>query len=189
MTRRAPPIPPAVVAGAAATLAAVPGATVPKVADALGETPARLRRALDADPSVSTDPLRTQTAKAGEIAALAHQAVNLAQTELAGPDLPAVGEVAAKVAGVVAVDITQKVLSRHRKEWEVPRSLMAEALKRRLGPGGVATAESTAAAFEGLKLAKISAETLTLVQQGERTAHGIKAGDIGAVVEIEYDEE
>jgi predicted transcriptional regulator len=169
------PVPPAVVAGAAATLAAVPGATVPKVAEALGMTPDRLRRAIKADPAVSTDPLRTQTAAAGEIAARAHQAVNLAQTELAGPDLPTVGEAAAKVAGVVAVDVTQRVLARHRDEWKVPRGLLGEAVKAR--------------DFEKAKLARIVADTLTLVQQGERTAHGIKAGDIGTVVEIDYGDE
>lgn len=178
-------VPPAVLAGAAATLAAVPGATVPKVAEALGLSPATLTRRLRDNPDLNTTPLRAMDSRAAEIAARAKQAADLAATELAGPDLPTVAQASDRAAVTVAVDVTQRVLERHRKEWEVPRGLLAEALNRRKGPGGVATNETTSAAFEAMKLAKISAETLTLVQQGERTAHGIKAGDVPTTIEIE----
>lgn len=164
-------LPPAVLAGAAATLAAVPGATAANVADAMGVSLGVLRRRLHDNPDLNTKPLRTMDAKAAEIAARAHQAASLAAAELAGPDLPTVAVAADRAAVTVAVDLTSRVLERHRKEWEVPRGLLGEAVKAR--------------DFERAKLAKISAETLTLVQQGERTAHGIKSGDIAPVIEIE----
>lgn len=175
------PIPPAVVAGAAATLAAVPGASVPLVAEALGETHSRLRSALKKDPTVSTDPIRHQSAKAAEVTARAHEAVSRAQTELSGPELPSVGAVAERVAGTMAVDVATKVLTRHRKEWDVPRGLLGEAVQARTSMG-------TQEAFERAKLAKIAAETLTLVQMGECRAYGIKSGDVGPVIEVERDE-
>lgn len=174
-------VPPATLAGAAATLAAVPGATVPNVAEALGLSTATLTRRLRDNPDLNTRPLRTMDSRAAEIAAHAKRAADLAATELAGPDLPTVAQASDRAAVTVAVDVTQRVLERHRKEWEVPRGLLAEAVKARSTKG-------TQEAFDMAKLAKISAETLTLVQSGERTAHGIKSGEISPVIEIERDE-
>lgn len=59
-------------------------------------------------------------------------------------------EVAAKRADIIG---------KHRKEWAAPRALSVEAVRERN--------------FERAKLAKITAETLKLVQDGERRAWGI----------------
>lgn len=61
------------------------------------------------------------------------------------------------------------MLERHRKEWSAPRAMAVEAVQLR----------NTDAfrAFERAKLAKITAETLKIVQDGERKAHGIDAGE------------
>jgi hypothetical protein len=175
------PIDPAILAGAAATLAAVPGATMSNVGEAVGVNHQRLGKRIREVHGLSTNPLRMNDAKSAAITDAAHEAVNRAQVELAGPDMPTVAEAAERVAGAMAVDVTTRVLTRHRKEWEVPRGLLAEAVKARGSKG-------TQEAFDMAKLAKISAETLTLVQQGECRAFGIKAGEVGPVIEVERDE-
>lgn len=63
----------------------------------------------------------------------------------------------------------EALLARHREEWKVPRGLASEAVKMR-------TADPSKS-FERAKLAKITAEALTLVQNGERRAHGIDRAD------------
>lgn len=64
-----------------------------------------------------------------------------------------------------AVQLRAKVLERHRKEWNVPRSLVSEAVKAR--------------DFNKAKLAKITSETLKIIQDGERKAWGIDSGPDG----------
>lgn len=64
-----------------------------------------------------------------------------------------------------AVQLRAQVLERHRKEWNVPRALVNEAVKAR--------------SFDKAKLAKITSETLKLVQDGERKAWGIDSGPDG----------
>ncbi|BCP56255.1 hypothetical protein K32_48720 [Kaistia sp. 32K] len=75
--------------------------------------------------------------------------------------------------------LRETVLERHRKEWSAPRGLSAEALRLR--------DREPMKAFERAKLAKITAETLKLVQDGERQALGLDLVDqpkgIVAVVE------
>lgn len=65
-----------------------------------------------------------------------------------------------------AVDVRAQVLDRHRKEWAAPRKIAYEALKK--GSQG-----QIPEAFEMAKLAKISSETLSLIQMGECRAYGI----------------
>lgn len=55
------------------------------------------------------------------------------------------------------------VIARHRKEWAAPRGLSYGAMK--------------AKDFEQAKLAKISSETLSIIQKGERAAWGLDAAD------------
>ncbi len=62
----------------------------------------------------------------------------------------------------VAVDARAQILTRHRQEWPAVRSELYKALKNRDS--------------EGLRLAKGAAETLKLMQDGERKAWGIDAG-------------
>lgn len=58
-----------------------------------------------------------------------------------------------------------ELLKRHRLEWAAPRALSAEAVRLR-------NTDSFMAMERG-KLAKITAETLKMVQEGERKAHGL----------------
>ena len=82
--------------------------------------------------------------------------------------------------GAPMPSVIDEVLERHRREWAAPRGLSAEAMRLRDSEPGKA--------FERAKMAKITAETLKLVQDGERKAYGIDAGhDLppGSVVVIE----
>lgn len=78
-----------------------------------------------------------------------------------------------------AEQIREAVLERHRKEWSAPRGLSAEALRLR--------DREPMKAFERAKLAKITAETLKLIQDGERQALGLDTADNpkGHVVVVE----
>ena len=83
---------------------------------------------------------------------------------------------AAKEASLeFAVDVRAQVLDRHRKEWSAPRKIAYEAVQK--------------GDFERAKLAKITAETLTLIQSGECRAFGInhetRAADGQTVVVVE----
>jgi len=68
-----------------------------------------------------------------------------------------------------------QVLDRHRKEWSAPRKIAYEAVQK--------------GDFERAKLAKITAETLKLIQDGECRAYGItqeaRGGDARTVVVVE----
>ncbi|MBP6801673.1 MAG: hypothetical protein KA128_11105 [Zoogloea sp.] len=81
-----------------------------------------------------------------------------------------------------AVDIRAGVLDRHRKEWSAPRKLAYDAIQ--LSNQGKQTD-----AFERAKLAKITAETLQIVQVGECRAFGLneaaRGADGGTVVVID----
>lgn len=99
------------------------------------------------------------------------------------PDSTALVQAAAKdVSAEFAVDVRAEVLSRHRKEWSAPRKVAYEAMQQ-AGKGDVL------GAFERAKLAKITAETLSLIQAGECRAYGIthdaKAGDGATLVVVE----
>lgn len=85
----------------------------------------------------------------------------------------------ASVIGEIVPSELDALLQRHRMEWAAPRAMSAEAVRMR-------NTDPTKS-FERAKLAKITAETLKLVQDGERKAHGIDAGDVppGSVVVIE----
>lgn len=81
----------------------------------------------------------------------------------AGPAMTDSTEVIKTASNAVAeehvVNIRAAVLERHRKEWAAPRKLAYEAIKSN--------------DFDKAKLAKISAETLTLIQAGEGKAYGL----------------
>ena len=71
----------------------------------------------------------------------------------------------ADAAEETAVQLRAQVLDRHRKEWNAPRKLSYDAVK--------------AKNFDQMKMAKITAEALTLIQNGERKAWGIDSGGDG----------
>jgi len=95
----------------------------------------------------------------------------------------AAAEAARDVAVDVAVDVRAQVLDRHRKEWAAPRAIAYQAIKE--------GQQDVTKGFERAKLAKITSETLTLIQAGECKAFGITAeargGDGATVVVVERD--
>lgn len=104
------------------------------------------------------------------MSALANEAADRMEVATAAtPDLP-VPEVAHEVAEELGVDLRARVLSRHRKEWNAPRGLIYKAMR----DGDEAMA----------KLAKVSAETLTLIQAGETKAYGINPKDQGETIVV-----
>lgn len=56
-----------------------------------------------------------------------------------------------------------EVIAKHRREWGIPRGLVSEAVGSRN--------------FDKAKLAKITSETLQIIQKGERTAWGLDSLD------------
>lgn len=78
----------------------------------------------------------------------------------------------------VQVGPNAELLKKHRGEWVGPRALVYQAMK--LGQKG-----NVEGALAMAKLGKMAAEALTLVQAGERQAHGVKAGEDGTTVIVE----
>lgn len=118
---------------------------------------------------------------AGRAGALAN-AFKVKMSELGKPmsDEVAVAEATKTVADDYAVNIRAAVMDRHRKEWSGPRKIAYEAMKNN--------------DFDKAKLAKISAETLTLIQNGESRSYGLtpesRSADAGSgiiIIEREAD--
>lgn len=112
--------------------------------------------------------------KPGEMTADAQAAADLFSRMLDeyGPEVTAeeTALVTEQAVYDVAIDIRGQLLDRHRLEWAAPRAMSAEAVRLRT------TDEDKA--FNRAKLAKITAETLKIIQDGERRAHGMDpAGD------------
>lgn len=72
-------------------------------------------------------------------------------------------EIRAQAVEDVAVDARAQILARHRTEWPAARNQIYKSLK--------------SGDNEGAKLAKLVSETLKLIQDGERKAWGLDAGD------------
>lgn len=168
-------------AAARALFEGQPGATIDTVAAEVGVEP-KLIRAWKAEGKwvVATKAAAGLSARAAELAN--NFKVRMSQIGTPLSDEVAAAEAAREVGQEFAVDIRAEVLSRHRKEWAAPRKVAYEALQQ-AGKGDVA------GAFERAKLAKITAETLTLVQVGECRAFGLnhdaRAGDGQTVVVVE----
>lgn len=168
-------------AAARALFEGQPGSTIETVAAEVG-VEAKLVKAWKAEGKwvVSTRAAAGLSARAGELA----NNFKVKMSELGKPlsDEVAASEAAREVGQEFAVDVRAEVLSRHRKEWSAPRKVAYEALQQ-------AQKGDIAGGFERAKLAKITAETLTLVQVGECRAYGInhdaRAGDGQTVVVVE----
>jgi hypothetical protein len=107
---------------------------------------------------------------AADMSPKAHAAADKYRVKLAelGPEITTDQRIQteADAAEQTAVEMRAQVLDRHRKEWNAPRKISYEAVTERN--------------FEKAKLAKITAETLKLVQDGERKAWGIDTGPDGS---------
>ena len=100
-----------------------------------------------------------------------------------GPEITSEQEsrAADEVVIETAVDLRAQVIDRHRKELSVPRTLIAEALSIRK--------TDHAKAFELAKLAKITSETIKIVQDAERKAWGLDPLNSGEKVYVSIDRE
>lgn len=163
-------------AAARAIYEATPGATCELVAREMGgKVPASTIRRWKAEGEWKSA-ARTVPDLAGRAGQLANT-FKVRMSELGKPlsDEVAAAEVAKEVATQHAVDIRAGVLDRHRKEWSAPRKLIYEAVQKR--------------DFELAKLAKITGETLQIVQVGECRAFGLnhdaRGADGGTVVVVE----
>lgn len=125
-----------------------------------------------------------------DLAGRAGQLANTFKVKMADLGKPLSDDVAADEASKAvsvahAVDIRAAVLDRHRKEWSAPRKIAYDAIHK-------ANNKDVAGAFELAKLAKITAETLQIVQTGECRAFGLtpesRSQDGGTVVLIEREQ-
>lgn len=154
-----------------------PGATCESVAAEVGVPVGTVRRwKAEGGWRPAVKKLPELSARAGALA----DSFKVKMSELGKPmdDEVAAAEASREVATEFAVDVRAQVLDRHRKEWAAPRKIAYDAIHR--------------GDFERAKLAKISAETLTLIQAGECRAYGIKPDDKGdgrTVVVVERDGE
>jgi len=108
------------------------------------------------------------TPEAAELADRASTQIILAGEEPTPEELE---QASHKVTRDHGEEMRAQLLARHRKEWQIPRVLSAEAVKDRN--------------FEKAKLAKITAETLKILQDGERKAWGLDNGEASTTVVIE----
>lgn len=92
-----------------------------------------------------------------------------------GPEITVEGKqaVAAALSTEVAIEVRAELLERHRREWGAIRTLVY----RQLDPK---VAMSDTDRFEKAKLAKISAETLQIIQSNERKAYGLDKAAAGS---------
>lgn len=163
-----------------------PGATCQTVADEIGvpwSTVKRWKAEGGWRPAIKNLP--DMTARA----ALLADSFKTRVSELGQPlsdnptaDTALTDKVGAELSNEFAVDVRANILDRHRKEWAAPRKIAYTALQK--GANG-----NVAEAFEMAKLAKISSETLSLIQAGECRAYGInhetRASDGQTVVVVE----
>jgi len=152
-------------AAARAMFEGVPGATCETVAAEVGVPVGTMRRwKAEGNWVPAVKSLPAMSARAGAMA----DSWKLKMSEIGRPldDEVAAAEAARDVAVDLAVDVRAQVIDRHRKEWAAPRKIAYEAIQK--------------GDFERAKLAKISAETLTLIQAGECKAFGITPDSKGA---------
>ena len=165
-------------AAARALFEGTPGATCDWVAEQVGVSAGHVRRwKSEGQWAPAIKRLPNMSALAGEAA----NKIKVKMSELGKPlsDEVAAAEASKEVAESMTIDIRAQVIDRHRKEWSAPRQLAYEAIKKR--------------DFDTAKLAKITSETLTLIQGGECRAYGIdfksRSPDGGTMIVIDRDGE
>ncbi len=156
-------------AAARALYEGVPGATCVSVAKEVQEPEGTIRRwKAEGGWKPAKRAIQNLGARAGELA----NSFAVKMSDLGKPmsDEVAATEVAKELAENFAVDVRAQLLDRHRREWAGPRKLAYEAMKE----------GNPAAALDKGKLAKITAETLMLIQTGECRAYGMDQAARGA---------
>lgn len=177
--------PPDTRAAARALYEGEPGATCAFVARETGVPEGTIRRwKAEADAAGMTwkSVARTITNLPGRAGALA-DSFKVKMSELGRPmdDKVAVAEASRELSVDNAITIRAAVLDRHRKEWSAPRKLAYDAIAK--------STTNLALAFDMAKLAKITSETLQIIQVGECRAFGLnhdsRGQDGGTVVMVE----
>lgn len=162
-----------------------PGATCESVSKEAGIPVGTIRRwksESNADGAPWKSIARSITNLPGRAGALA-DSFKVKMSELGRPmdDKVAVAEASREVSVDNAITIRAAVLDRHRKEWSAPRKLAYDAI--------ATSATNLTLAFEKAKLAKITSETLQIIQVGECRAFGLnhdsRGQDGGTVVLVE----
>lgn len=159
-----------------------PGATFKSVADEVGVSARSIEDRSRADGGWNKVPLLPPN---GMSEAAQKVADNYAgRLEEYGPDLTPEAKHQAMVDTAVdtAISVRAQLIDRHRKEWQAIRSRAYKQLDPRSGM-------SEEERFNMSKTTKINAETLKILQEGERKAWGIDSVDEGkpSVVVIERD--
>ena len=171
---------PAVKAACRAMYEGEPGATCQSVADATGVPEGTIKRwKWEEKWTPKPRTLPDLSGRAGELA----NTFKIRMSELGKPldDKVAAAEVEKELSTEHAINVRAAVIDRHRKEWSAPRALAYDAIKK-------AKSGDVEAGYALGKLAKISAETLQIIQVGESRAFGLdqKAkSDDNTVVVIE----
>lgn len=152
-------------AAARALYEGIPGTTCESVAAEIGVPAGTIRRWKAAGKwKPARRAIQNLSARAGELA----NTFETKMTELGKPlsDEVAAQEAARELSEKHAVDVRAQLIDRHRREWAGPRKIAYEAMQGNDLDKG--------------KLAKITAETLMLIQTGECRAYGIDANARGA---------
>lgn len=169
-------------AAARALFEGKPGSTCESVGAEVGVPVGTIRRWKAEDGwKAAVHSLPDLSARAGLLA----DSFKVKMSELGKPldDAVAASEVSKELSNEFAVDVRAQVLDRHRKEWAAPRKIAYDAIQQ------AQVQKDVAGAFERAKLAKITSETLTLIQSGECRAYGItmegRAADAKTIVVVE----
>jgi hypothetical protein len=165
------------IAAAKAFYESTPGVTFDMVAAELGVRADRVRKWKQKDAERGVEWVRNAYKAIPQLAEKAQALADTFTRRMSERGAPMSDEVAARetaqeIAENHAVNQRAAIIDRHRNEWAAPRKLAYEAIKT--------------GNFDRAKLAKISAETLTLIQTGECRAYGIdtaaRGNNGGAVV-------
>jgi transposase len=155
-----------------------PGATCQMVGEELGVPLSTVRR-WKSEGGWKPNGLQSMAGLSRQAAELANK-LKVKMSELGKPmsDEVALKEAGQELAEGHVVDVRAAVLDRHRKEWSAPRKIAYEAMQ--------------SGDFDRAKLAKISSETLQLIQMGECRAYGMNhdargADKVGGFVLIDRD--
>jgi len=154
----------ALIAAARAMYETMPGATFELLAKELGTNAPRIRKWKQKDADRGIEWKRNAFKAIPELASKAHELADTFKASMAARGKPMTDEVAKNEAQQElteqhAVNQRAMLIDRHRQEWAAPRKLAYEAVNT--------------GNFDRAKLAKITAETLTLIQGGECRAWGI----------------
>lgn len=168
--KRESPATEALIAAARAMYESMPGANFDMLAKELGTNAPRLRKWKQMDAERGIEWKRNAFRSIPQLAEKAHELANTFTASMASRGKPMTDEVARnealqELSEHHAVNQRAMLIDRHRTEWNAPRKLSYEAVK--------------AGDFDKAKLAKITAETLTLIQGGECRAWGIDTATRG----------